>query len=66
MSKLTKPTYEELERRFQSYCQHDSARIYNGVTNTICAICHWDTDKCQHRQTRKADKFCHECGEKLK
>ena len=67
MSKLPKPSYEELERRFQSYCKHDGGRIYDGaMINTICAICGWDTAKCQHRKADGWDKFCKECGEKLK
>lgn len=65
MTALTKPTYEELERRFQSYCKHNGGRTYDGVTNTICSICLWDTSKCQHRKTEGLDKYCRECGEKL-
>ncbi|HEE0107163.1 TPA: hypothetical protein R6W23_003239 [Citrobacter gillenii] len=66
MSKLTKPSYEELERRFQSYCKHDGGRTYDGVTNTICTLCGWDTEKCQHRRSSRADNYCMDCGEKLK
>lgn len=63
MSKLLKPAYEELERRFQSYCRHDGGRTYDGVKNTICTICGWDTAKCQHRRIKPGDNFCCDCGE---
>lgn len=66
MSKLAKPSYEELERRFQSYCRHDGGRAYDGQSSGICAICRWDTTKCQHRKADGWDKYCRECGEKLK
>lgn len=66
MNTLKKPTYEELERRFQSYCKHDGGRTYNGESDSICAICGWDTAKCQHRKADGWDKYCRECGEKLK
>lgn len=66
MSKFPKPSYEELERRFQNYCKHDGGRVYDGTAHGICAICGWDTAKCQHRQASRADKFCRECGELLK
>ncbi|WP_369461959.1 hypothetical protein [Citrobacter braakii] len=49
---MSKPTYEELERRFQSYCKHDGGRVYDGTQHGICAICGWDTAKCQHRRRR--------------
>ncbi|EHX9194199.1 hypothetical protein K3688_004188 [Salmonella enterica subsp. enterica serovar Typhimurium] len=65
MSKLTKPSYEELEHRFQSYCKHDGGRTYGGNTSGLCAICGWDTAKCQHRKADSWDKYCRECGEKL-
>lgn len=58
---LQKLTYEELERRFQDYCKHDGGRGSNG----ICPVCGWDTAKCQHRNSNRADKFCRDCGEKL-
>lgn len=61
-----KPTYEELERRFQSYCKHDGGRVYDGMKHGICAICGCDTAKCQHRSASKSDNFCRECGENLK
>lgn len=64
--KLVKPSYEELERRFQFYCKHDGGRTYDGVTSGICAICGWDTSKCQHRKADVGDKFCRECGEDLR
>lgn len=38
MSKVGKPTYEELERRFQSYCKHDGGRRFDGESDAICAI----------------------------
>ena len=66
MSKLTKPSYEELERRFQNYCKHDGGRIYDGVTNSTCTICGWDTAKCQHRRSNPGDNYCIDCGAKLK
>lgn len=66
MSKIGKPTYEELERRFQSYCKHDGGRMFNGESDAICAICGWDTAKCQHRKADGWDKYCRECGELLK
>lgn len=65
MSKLTKPSYEELEYRFQSYCKHDGGRTYDGKTSGLCAICGWDTAKFQHRKADSWDKYCRECGEKL-
>lgn len=52
-NELVKPTYEDLERRFQAYCKHDGGRVYNGKSNSICGICGWD-------------KYCRECGELLK
>lgn len=66
MSKLVKPSYEDLERRFQNYCKHDGGRIYDGGSMTICAICGWDTAKCQHRRSKPGDNYCIDCGEKLK
>lgn len=66
MSELIKPTYEELERRFQDYCKHDGGRIYDGKSSSICGICGWDTAKCQHRKADAWDKFCRECGADLK
>ncbi|CAM7028665.1 hypothetical protein CIPOMM044M_16810 [Citrobacter portucalensis] len=65
MSQLSKPSYEELEHRFQSYCKHDGGRVYDGTQHGICAICGWDTAKCQHRKADSWDKYCRECGEKL-
>lgn len=65
MSMIDKPSYDELERRFQRYCRHDGGRTYDGVKDTICTICGWDTDKCQHRNADPLDKFCKDCGEKL-
>lgn len=62
---MNKPSYEELERRFQSYCKHDGGKVYDGVSNGICAICYWDTNKCQHRKADPFDKFCRQCGESL-
>lgn len=64
---MSKPTYEELERRFQSYCKHDGGRTSgpNGATS-VCAVCGWDTSKCQHRQADAWDKYCRECGALLK
>ncbi|VTP13182.1 hypothetical protein PUATCC27989T_01016 [Phytobacter ursingii] len=62
---MQKMTYEELEHRFQSYCKHDGGRTYDGGSMSICAICGWDTAKCQHRNSSKADKFCRDCGEPL-
>jgi hypothetical protein len=62
---MTKPTYEELERRFQSYCKHDGGTRYTpGTTGDICAIYGWDRTKCQHRN--ESGKFCSQCGELLK
>lgn len=58
--------FKSLQDRFQSYCKHDGGRTYDGSTNTICSICNWDTAKCQHRNSKAWDKFCCECGEKLK
>ncbi len=63
---MDKPTYEELERRFQSYCKHDGGRLFDGVRNGICSICGWDTNKCQHRNADPLHKFCHECGEQIR
>lgn len=65
-NELVKPTYEDLERRFQAYCKHDGGRVYNGKSNSICGICGWDTSKCQHRQADAWDKYCRACGELLK
>ncbi len=62
---LEKPTYDELERRFQRYCKHDGGRTFDGTTNTICTLCQWDTAKCQHRKAESWDKFCRDCGEPL-
>lgn len=66
MSELPKPTYEVLEQRFQNYCKHDGGRIYDGKNSGICAICGWDTNKCQHRKAERLDKYCRECGATLK
>lgn len=63
---MSKPTYEELERLFQSYCKHDGGRSYNGGSDAICAICGWDTTKCQYRKSDGWDKYCRECGEQLR
>lgn len=63
---MKKPTYEELERRFQSYCKHDGGRTSGGNAHTICSVCGWDTAKCQHRKADSWDAFCRECGEPLK
>lgn len=60
---MTKPSYEELERRFQAYCKHDGGHIYDGKNNSVCAICGWDTNKCQHQGEHMT--FCSQCGEKL-
>lgn len=63
---IEKPSYEELERRFQNYCKHDGGRTNgpNGCTS-VCAVCGWDLTKCQHRKADSWDKFCRECGEPL-
>lgn len=66
MNRLPKPSYEELERRFQSYCKHDGGRVYDGTAHGICALCGGDTAKCQHRRSSRADNYCMDCGEKLK
>lgn len=50
--------------RFQTYCKHDCGRLFNGDKENICAICEWDTDKCQHKNEH--GKFCSQCGEALK
>ena len=42
---MNKSTYEELEKRFQSYCRHDGGRTYVGEKTDICAICGWDLHK---------------------
>lgn len=65
MNTLEKPTYEELERRFQAYCRHDGGRTYDGISNSVCTICGWDTDKCQHRGGEQGN-FCSQCGEQLR
>ena len=63
---LKKPTYEELERRFQNYCKHDGGRGYRGAGQPeVCAICEWDLRQCQHRKADGWDKFCRECGAHL-
>lgn len=62
---MTQRTYEQLEAAFQSYCKHDGGRLYAGSgQSTHCAICGWDTARCQHRGEHR--KFCSQCGEKLK
>jgi hypothetical protein len=61
---MNKSTYEELEKRFQSYCRHDGGRTYVGEKTDICAICGWDLTKCQHRG--ETGKFCSQCGERLR
>lgn len=67
MSKLVKPSYEELERRFQNYCKHDGGKLYLGaMVNDVCAICGWEIAKCQHRRSKPGDNYCIDCGEKLK
>lgn len=65
MSKLVKPSYEELERRFQNYCKHDGVTLYAGDVR-YCSICMWPEGKCQHRKADGWDKYCRECGELLK
>jgi len=62
---MEKLSYEQLERRFQSYCKHDGGRMYApGMPNTTCAVCFWDTAKCQHRGGEHG-KYCSQCGEEL-
>lgn len=65
VGKLPKLTYEDMERRFQSYCKHDGGRTFDGTNTSICAICRWDTNKCQHRKADGQDKYCRDCGAKL-
>lgn len=60
-----KRSYEEMEAAFQRYCKHDGGRMFvPGLSSNICPICHWNTDKCQHRGEQ--GKFCSQCGENLK
>lgn len=66
MSKFIKPSYEQLERNFQSYCKHDGGRRITAESDHTCSICGWDTTKCQHRKADSWDKYCRECGENLK
>ena len=65
MSKIKKPTYEELESRFQNYCKHDGGTAWSSE-GKFCAICLWPDGKCQHRKSDSWDKFCRECGAPLK
>ena len=65
MSTIEKPSYEEIERRFQSYCKHDGGTLHAG-NGCYCSICMWPEGKCQHRKSDGFDKFCRECGEPLK
>lgn len=67
---MTERTYEQLLAAFQNYCKHDGGRAYTGHRASvghhemsICAICGWDTAKCQHRG--EEGKFCSQCGHKL-
>ncbi|MGY6030689.1 hypothetical protein ACUY4Q_003682 [Phytobacter sp. AG2a] len=63
---MAKLKYEVLEARFQAYCKHDGGRTGKGDEfMRICAICGWDTTKCQHRKADAWDKHCRECGAKL-
>ncbi len=64
--KMSKLKYEALVKKFQNYCKHDGGRHYDGTGKTdICAICGWDTKKCQHKKADAWDKYCRECGKNL-
>jgi len=65
MRELVKPTYEELEHRFQSYCKHDGGTTWTSE-GKFCAICQWPDGKCQHRRAKPSDNYCVDCGEKLR
>ena len=57
--------FKSLQDRFQAYCKHDGVTLHAG-DGRYCAICMWPEGKCQHRNSKAWDKFCCECGEKLK
>ena len=57
--------FKSLQDRFQAYCKHDGGTLYAG-DGSYCSICMWPEGKCQHRSSKAWDKFCCECGEKLK
>ncbi|MCK6946300.1 hypothetical protein L8Q47_14945 [Enterobacter bugandensis] len=57
--------FKSLQDRFQAYCKHDGGTLYAGG-GRYCSICMWPEGKCQHRKANVWDKFCCECGEKLK
>lgn len=57
--------FKSLQDRFQAYCKHDGGTLLAG-DGRYCAICMWPEGKCQHRNSKAWDKFCCECGERLK
>lgn len=57
--------FKSLQDRFQAYCKHDGGILHTG-DGRYCSICMWPEGKCQHRNSKAWDKFCCECGERLK